>query len=608
MQMLNAIGWLESKLRKNFVIYIILAAAGIAAYANSITVPFVLDDFGSISNNYAVHSLFDFPAMWKFYANRIVVYFSFSINYFIHDNGVYGYHVVNTAIHILNGAIVYKIMFSILELPYFRTSLVSRYSKAVSLITALLFICHPMQVNAVTYIVQRTASLAACFYFLAILNFIKFRTGDKARHFLLVLLFTILAMFTKENTITIPFMLLILEFLFFMKDGRTTWKKRLFIFFILFLTVPIIPGTSLLFKGFSVSDPNATFKASTNMDRMQYFYTELNVIILYLKLMFIPDKQNFDYSNDFPNSITIWQNYSYVSFIILLFIAAFAIKTIKRNRLVSLGIIWFFLGIAVESSFISIKDVYFEHRLYFSCAGFAMFIIGMIFYRRKPERISATKREGSAKTRKYLVKRPFALLLAIAVIFTLTYTGLTIKRNYIYSDSIRLWTDVVLRAPKSDRAHSVLATSYLNAYSESLKNTEYLDMAEKEFKLAISMNPSNSTAHCNLSKVYYLTGEYEKCIDEAKQTLRLTKSAYADHNMALAYKKLHRNTEALQALLEGYRTDNRSLFIIRTLADTYYEDKDYKNAKFYYEEYLKYSRNSDNKDVRDKIAGMPAES
>jgi hypothetical protein len=397
-------------------------------------------------------------------------------------------------------------------------------------------------------------------------------------------------MFTKENTITIPFMLLIIELLFFLKDDRTKWYKRIIIFLVLFATVPIIPGTNLLLKGYSQSDPNVTFKASTAMDRMQYFYTELNVILLYIRLMLIPDWQNFDYSNDYPISKTIWENYSYVSFLILAATMLFALYTLKRNRLVSLGIIWFYLGLAVESSFISIKDVYFEHRLYYPCAGFAMFILGMIFYDRK-------LRKGRLY---HLFKKPLLMFLTVTIVLTALYTGLTLRRNYVYSDSIRLWTDVALKAPGSGRAHSVLATSYLNAYDSRKKNTEYLDIAEAEFLKSIDIYYYDSTAHCNLSKVYYLNGQYDKCINEAKKTLNITKSEYADYNMGLAYKKLGKSKEALDAYLEGYRTNNKSTFILQALGDEFYEMKDFNNAKFYYEQYLKNSRDN-NLNIRNKI-------
>ena len=88
-----------------------------------------------------------------------------------------------------------------------------------------------------------------------------------------------------------------------------------------------------------------------------------------------------------------------------------------------------------------------------------------------------------------------------AILFPL-YAGLTLYRNYIYSDTIRLWSDTAAKAPASDRAHNSLATGYLNAHDEKKKNMEYLDLAEMEFKKAISMNSRNSTARTNLSKVY----------------------------------------------------------------------------------------------------------
>lgn len=611
---IRLLNWLENKFRNQFLAYAVIAAASLLAYCNSFTVPFVLDDFGSISNNYAIQKLFDFPALWQFYANRIVLYFSLSINYFIHDNGVEGYHVTNLLIHILNGILVYLILKKLLNLPYFKGKLLSCNSRAISVIAAVLFVCHPMQLNAVTYVIQRTASLAATFYMLAILFFIEYRIGDKLRYLLLTLLFTVIAMFTKENTITIPFMLLFIELLFFLKDGKTSWYKRILIFVILFATVPIIPGTNLLLKGHSQSDPGVSFKASTSMDRFQYFYTELNVLLLYIRLMFVPVGQNFDYSNDFPISPTIWDNYSYVSLVVLALIGVFAVFTIKRNRLVFFGILWFFTGLAVESSFISIKDVYFEHRLYYPCAGFVMFLIGMVLYERKPKKLPDHQSEQLAdpekttssipelfRRKRYLFRKPLLMLLVISFILIPVFTGLTIKRNYVYGNSIRLWSDVVARAPGSDRAHSVLATGYLNAYSDKKKNTEYLDLAEKEFNKAIDLYYNNSTAHCNLSKVYLLKGEYQKCIDEAVRTLSMSKSEYAEYNMGSAYKKLGNNEKAIDAFKAGYEYNKRSSFILTALGDIYYENDDYITAKKYYEEYMQYHSRFASMEIKKRI-------
>lgn len=592
---IKIMNWLNRLFQRNRFVYAAITLAAGIAYSDSFFVPFLLDDFGSISNNYSIHRLFDFKGMWEFYANRIVLYFTLSLNYAVHGLGEGGYHAVNLLIHIFNGILFCIILKKLFALPYFKGKLVARYSSVISTLAAVLFVSHPMQINAVTYIIQRTASLAATFYLLAILFFIEYRVKNRWYHLLLTVLFIVLAMFTKENTITIPFMLLLLEVMFFHRDERTTWKKRILVFLLIFATVPIIPLTNLLFHGHSQSDPNVNFKASTSMDRFQYFYTELNVILFYIRLLFVPVGQVFDYSNDYPLSVTIWDNQSYIALIVLLLIGAFALYTWKRNRLVTLGILWFFTGLAVESSFISIKDVYFEHRLYFPLAGFIIFLIGMITYERK------RKHERILPIRKTILKNPVAWLLSMFLLLTPVYIGLTIYRNYIYGTSIRLWSDTVKKAPGSDRAHNSLATGYLNAYDEKKLNTEYLDLAEIEYKKAISMNNANSTAHTNLSKVYLLKEDYDGCIAEANKALTLTKSEYAEFNLGSAYKKLNRTEDALDAFLKGYEFNKHSSFIVKALADTYYEIEDYENAQRYYKEYIEINNRSKNTDIKKRL-------
>jgi tetratricopeptide (TPR) repeat protein len=592
------------KLRNDYYAWGIVAIVACIAYFNSFGVPFHLDDFSSISNNYAIHRLFNFPELWNFYANRIVLYINLSINYAIHGTAVEGYHAVNLFIHLVNGILFYTILKKLLSLPFFNAKDLSRYRNAVSLAAAVLFVCHPIQVNAVTYIVQRTASLAAAFYMSAILFYLNYRIYNRWHYLLSTVIFTIMAMFTKENTVTIPFMLLFTEFMFFRDGKKASRFKIIGVFLLLFATVPIIPVTNVLLKGHSQSDPSLSFKASTSMDRFQYFYTQLNVILHYIRLLFVPIGQNFDYSNDYPVSITIWDNYSYVSLAALLLIILLAINAIKRNRLVSFGIAWFFTGLAVESSFISIKDVYFEHRVYLPCAGFIIFLAGMTtcVEKSRDRCMAADNRPVRARnSRKSCLLNPAMLFVSLSAVLFPFYAGLTLYRNYIYSDSIRLWSDTAAKAPASDRAHNSLATAYLNAFDEKEENAEYLDLAETEYKKAILLNNRNSTARTNLSRVYLLKEQYQECIDEAKRALKLTDSEYAQFNLGSALKKLGRTEEALDAFLKGYACNKRSSFILKALGDTYYETGDYISAVKYYEEYLEHVRVPRNDETRKRL-------
>lgn len=602
----------------------LLAAAAIAAltvivYSNSFTAPFQLDDFGSIVNNDAIRSPINLLEIWKFYSNRFILYLTFAINFSIHDTAPIGYHIVNTILHAFNGFVIFLIFKEILSLKHFAFRMAGRYKNTISVLAALIFVCHPIQVNAVTYIVQRTASLAACFYFLAIYFFIRFRKTDKIVYFFFTFIFTIVAMFTKENTITIPFMLLVTELMFFIKESTSSWKKRLLIFFLLFIAVPIIPGTNLVLKGYSQSDPNVTFKASTSMDRFEYFYTQMNVIVMYLRQLFIADWQNFDYSNDFKMSKTIWDNYAYISFLLLMFIGLSALFKARKNKLFSFGVLWFFIGLSVESSFISIKDVYFEHRLYFPLAGFIMAVFGLIlnekgkikkrFWLASPSMIEAgvpdKKYAGGFITPiiyRYSIGKALPALLIVSVIMVSYYSVMTLRRNYIYSDSIRLWSDTVKKAPLSDRARSVLASSYMDAYeADKEKNADYLDIAIAEFKKAIELNYRNSTAHCNLSKAYLLKKDYDKCIEEARITLTISDSEYAYNNMGLAYDEMGKTQEAIKAYLEGYRINPKKTFILKALGNDYYKIGDLKNAKRYYEEFLKINIYADSKEIKKKV-------
>jgi tetratricopeptide (TPR) repeat protein len=580
--------------------YLLISVVGLIVYCNSFTAPFTLDDFGSITNNYAIRNPLDFKAIWEFYSNRFVLYYTISLNYFLFQNMPFGYHVVNFIIHIINGILVYSILYHLLGLDYFKDKLPGRYRKLVCTLSAIMFICHPVQVNAVTYIIQRTAALAATFYFAAVLNYLKYRIYHRKRYFAFTLLFTVIAMFTKENTITIPFMLILIELMFFLKDGRTKWVKRIAVFLVLLLTIPIIPATNLYLGGYSQSDPNVDFKASTSMDRMHYFYTQLNVILHYVQQLFIPYRLNFDYSNDYPISKTLWENYSYISLIIHAIIGIIALVNIRKNKLIALGILWFYIGLSVESSFISIKDVYFEHRLYFPIVGFIMFLTGLMLH------------ETGKEKRPYLFKRPIEFFVVAMGFLIVMYSGVTLHRNYIFSDGIRLWTDVTRKAPNSDRAHCVLATNYLDSYELSdNKPAEYLEAAEREFKKAIELNSRNDTAHCNLAKVYNLKGEYEKAIEEAKSCNRIRKSKYAYYNLGTAYKNLGRTEDAIDAYLEGYKIDNKATFILEALGDIYSDIGDYDNARFYYEEIIKnntYSKNTRIKEKLEKIKDLSGES
>lgn len=556
---------------KSWLPFLILLASCIAVYANSINAPFELDDFSSIVDNYAIRNPFDFAALWGFYSNRVLLYFTFSINYFIHADMVQGYHVANIIIHYINCILMFLLSKTLLDLPQFKKTVAGRYGILISLIVSLLFAVHPVQTNAVTYIVQRTAALATLFYMLAIYQFIKFRITGQWKHYIIMILSIVCAMYTKENTFTLPFMILLTEIMFFPHA-----PNKIKVFLPIMMTLAIIPGTNLVLHGYNYSDPSNSIKASTGMDRTTYLLTQFSVIMVYLRLLLVPVNQNLDY--DFPLNTNFFElpvilNFS---FLVILFITS--IVTFKKNKFLSFGILWFFIALSVESSFISIRDVIFEHRLYLAFPGYCFFLIGIISFFRK--------------------KRIIPIFVAIFIILIPLYSGATMNRNYIFSDKVRLWADIAEKSPNKSRPHSVLGANYMD-YSDKL------DLAQKELEISLKLDSSNDTALTNLTKVYYLQGKYDLAIETGEKAHERCASVYTCNNLASAWKKKGDTAKAIEYYLKGYEIDKKCTFILLGLGDTYYEQNDYVHAKKYYTEFLENNRyEKDNEEVRKKLEAI----
>ncbi|MCP4692953.1 MAG: hypothetical protein GY859_33235, partial [Desulfobacterales bacterium] len=175
---------------------LIIVVLGVLIYANTLNNPFVFDDDPTIVKNQALHlTSLDLESLSGALSarrnfTRPLSTLSFALNYYFHGLSVTGYHVVNIVIHLINGVLVYGIALLIFgqllgasardasatpdpssdagRAPPVPTPL-------LALFAALIFTAHPLQTQAVAYIAQRYASMAALFYMGALLLFMKAR-------------------------------------------------------------------------------------------------------------------------------------------------------------------------------------------------------------------------------------------------------------------------------------------------------------------------------------------------------------------------------------------------------------------------------------------------
>ena len=516
-------------LKSNYFQILLIVMVAVAAYSNSFNVPFILDDESSIISNEIIHNLNNFftnRSGYDFLPNRVIGYMTFALNYQIGKLNVVGYHVVNLSIHITNALLIYALIKLTLRTSFFANfnspdshtndnshNFASQNRNVIPLFTALLFACHPVQTQAVTYIVQRLTSLATLFYLATIVLYICWRTARaNGAHFfslqvfpafLCSLLTAILAMKTKEIAFTLPFIVLLYEVMFF---GHPRLQQLAEIA-PLILTVLIIPLTMITLNkpvGNILSDVSKVTVEGTSFSRWEYLCTQFSVIVTYIRLLILPINQNLDY--DYPLSDSLLNLRTFMSLSLLLAVFALAVwfwrcssqkqehvgKTFglipttpcPELRLAAFGIFWFFVTISVESSIIPIADLIFEHRMYLPSVGFiiAMVTIAAVFARRLKESFPAAEK----------------LLISSLMMATCVLTITTYMRNNVWQSWETMWQDVKVKSPMKPRAYNNLGTYH--------SRQKKLDEAIKEFEMAVKLEPSYVDALCNLGMLYILTG------------------------------------------------------------------------------------------------------
>ena len=192
---------------------------GLIAYANSFSNPFMWDDENLIVTNpyikniQLVKNLFTKDLAFgtqfsNFY--RPLQSLSFELDYYLWGLNPFGFHLTNLLLHIACALVI-----------YFLFCLIFPAAKSIGLITALLFLVHPIQTEAVTYISGRADPQASLFMLLSIFFYIKhsLKTRPKNRPYLLAsVVCFILALLSKETALILPLLILLFE-LCFLRDS-----------------------------------------------------------------------------------------------------------------------------------------------------------------------------------------------------------------------------------------------------------------------------------------------------------------------------------------------------------------------------------------------------
>jgi tetratricopeptide (TPR) repeat protein len=519
---------------------------GIVSYVNSLSVPMMFDDYLTLRS--ASVNITEPTNILSYIAkSRWVVDLSFNFNRYWHGEQVLGYHLINLALHLTSALLVYLFMYlAIISLKQ-SYNLSEDDGKKTFLLhfipftAAVLFICHPVQTQAVNYISQRYTLMTVFLYLCSLLSFLFARLIYEQKreylHFLPFIIgftiFALLAMHSKEIAFTIPIMIVLLGIGLF---RGYFFKKISFIALLsgLILVIPlhqIFAQYARIPKNFISALHQATTESSL-LSRGDYFLTQLRVVLTYIRLLILPINLNLDY--DYPLYHSLFEPAvlaSLVMHIVILCMATFLLMQSSRHlktgnqaagiimRLSSIGVFWFYVALSVESSIIPIRDVIFEHRIYLPSIGFFMVtascIAGIALFGIK-YRIAA-----------------WGLVSILCLVFTLT----TIARNKVWGDVLVMWLDVSNKSPNKARGKYNVGDLYFKRFMP----TKALPYLVRSLELDSTWDQSWLTLNEAITMIVQYKDrssnrpEYLKSYDSVNEIYRLQWKAASLNNLGLAY-------------------------------------------------------------------------
>ena len=543
-------------MRKNEkVVYLSVAliiALNVLVYVNTLKVPFQFDDVKFIEENKNILEPLDIKAFIHTYFLRGVVRWTYAVNYLIGKFNTINYHIANLSIHI----IISILFFIILRHLY------SSRKWNLPLLATLLFSLHPVQIESVTYLMSRSELLATFFYLLAFYFFINSLRNNSSNHVksIFSLIATLICFFlglgSKLTIVSLPIMLIIYLYVVNDKSNMLSITRKhkwpllgvLAAFTLFLVRKAFFTRSGLLgIQGMAIEQ----------YGRWGYFITEVKAFYLYyLKLLLFPI--NLNINPDYPYSLSLWQAIGFL--ILTLFLMIFSVKSLKKLPLLFFSIFWMFITLSPTSSIVPLNDLVAEHRLYLPSLGF---FIATSLAIVKPKRLSET------------VKTVLAVNLVIAL------SILTVQRNSVWNDETSLWEDAVKKSPLHVRSYLNVGRSYY--YDKMLKK------AVAAYEKANKIDPFYFESHYNLGTIYHEWGNNDKAVKEFSFALQLNKNlpeAYI--SLGKIYMEQKKHDKAINIFKAALHLETDCPVCFRNIAIIYYYQlKDYKKAKFYFQQTLR---------------------
>jgi Flp pilus assembly protein TadD len=470
----------------------LIVLAGAAAYCRGLTGPFFFDDRSTILTNPHIRGIADSvrfrdtgpPAPDD---GRPLASLTFALNYAVGGLNPVGYHVANLGLHLASALVLFGLIRRTLTTPTVAPWLSER-ALPVAAASALIWVVHPINSEAVVYVTQRTELLMGLFYLLTLFLARRAHGAERPRPWLwwaAAVASCAASMASKEVAASLPLAVVLYDRAFLWGSFREALRARL----------PLYGGLAAcwaLLAALVVYRPgNDSISFSGPVTPWQYLMTESGVLLHYLRLCFWPTPLTVVY--DWPIA-TDWRQAAISGPAVLAMLGAVA-WTWGRLPGVAWAASLFFLVLGPTSSFVPIlNEVAAERRMYLpSAAVVTLTVLAAVWLGR-----------SVCPPRRGLVATP-ALTAVLALV--------TARRCWDYADEVRIWTDTVAKAPGSAIAHNNLGSSLMRAGQPGPAAESYAE--------AVRLEPDHSGRRFNLGVALARSGKTAEAITHLREAIKL---------------------------------------------------------------------------------------
>ena len=418
---------------------------------------------------------------------------SFALNYQISELNPFTYHFTNLLFHLINTFLVFYFVY-----------LISEKQITTALIAAVLFGVHPMHVESVAWVSERKDVLFTCFFLAAASAYWHYANNRKAATYILALLLFLASLFSKATAVTLPLVLLLLDYY----KGKK-WNMQLIIEKIPFFILSVIFG--LLTIKYQSQGAIGDLEEFTMIERIMFASYGF---VMYIIKFFLPFNLSAFYPYPATESMPFFFKIAPLLAIAILALAAFSLK---KTKIIAFGVAFYAMTVVLTLQFVSVGGAVMADRYtYVPYIGLS-FIIA--YYLNKLFDTKQRKTEN--------LKNIALAGLALAV---LVFSYLTFERCKIWENSETLWTDVI------DKNENVPYAHYNRAIYRHYETKKY-EEAMNDYNDAIKLKSDYGEAYYNRGALhYYQKKNPENALKDYSRAIELMpKKAEILHTRGILY-------------------------------------------------------------------------